>query len=336
MTSPCPIPEASHRAPLGSAPANDDAAPQVLLRAGNVVPFAAAKSGRAAAPPAVQADRADAAADRPPGEPRQRLPWAASLACAIALHAGLAAALLGLWPVQPDELAGAPLILVELAPVPVAPAAMPSAAPPGPERPQAAASASERTPAAEPEKAPEPQKPPEHTASMPETPKAAPAAAEALPEPAKAEQTIAVLPPSKPAEQSQRHERPQTRAQTASAPSAVPHRAQRAAAPAPAASTSDPAAMANWKSQLLARLERSKRYPADAQARGEHGVAQLAFSIDRAGRVHGARIARSSGSRALDRATLELVERAQPLPPPPTEMRANRIAIVVPIRYSIR
>jgi protein TonB len=244
-------------------------------------------------------------------------------------------ALLIYWPVQPEELAGAPLILIELAPVPVAPVAAPSAAPPGPEQPQAAASASEHPPPAEPEKTVEPQKPPEATASISETPKPAPAAADALPQPPQAEQTIAVLPPPKPAQQARHRERPQSRAQIASAPSAVPHRAQRAAAPAPGASAGNPAAMSNWKSQLLARLERSKRYPPDAQARGEHGIAQLAFSVDRAGGVHGAHIARSSGSQALDRATLELVERAQPLPPPPAGTPGNRIAIVVPIRYSM-
>jgi protein TonB len=33
---------------------------------------------------------------------------------------------------------------------------------------------------------------------------------------------------------------------------------------------------------------------------------------------------------------LSLVERAQPLPPPPPEMQGTQIAIVVPIRYNIR
>ena len=73
-----------------------------------------------------------------------------------------------------------------------------------------------------------------------------------------------------------------------------------------------------------------------AQARGEHGVAQLAFSIDRGGGVHHARIAHSSGSSLLDRETLLLLERAQPLPPPPAEASGSQIAIMVPIRYNMR
>jgi protein TonB len=92
----------------------------------------------------------------------------------------------------------------------------------------------------------------------------------------------------------------------------------------------------NWKSLLVAQLERNKRFPAEAQARGEHGVAQLAFSVDRRGGVHNARIVRSSGSSLLDRETLALVQRAQPLPPPPPELAGAQIAIVVPIRYNMR
>jgi len=45
---------------------------------------------------------------------------------------------------------------------------------------------------------------------------------------------------------------------------------------------------------------------------------------------------RSSGSNLLDRETLALVERAQPLPPPPPEVSGSQIAVVVPIRYNAR
>jgi protein TonB len=45
---------------------------------------------------------------------------------------------------------------------------------------------------------------------------------------------------------------------------------------------------------------------------------------------------RSWGSQLLDEATLSLLEHAQPLPPPPPELRGAAIAIVVPIRYNIR
>ncbi len=121
-----------------------------------------------------------------------------------------------------------------------------------------------------------------------------------------------------------------------SAPSAVEQKAERAAAPAAGALSHNSNALPNWKSALVSQLERYKRYPSQAQARGEYGVAQLAFSVDRSGGVHNARIVRSSGSSALDSATLDLVARAQPLPPPPPEIHGAQIPIVVPIRYSVR
>ena len=119
-----------------------------------------------------------------------------------------------------------------------------------------------------------------------------------------------------------------------SAPSTAEQQAERAAAPMPGAASRNSDAVPNWKSQLVAALERHKRYP--SEARGDHGVAQLAFSIDRSGGVHNARIARSSGSSVLDREALALVQRAQPLPPPPPEIPGAQIPIVVPIRYNAR
>jgi protein TonB len=86
----------------------------------------------------------------------------------------------------------------------------------------------------------------------------------------------------------------------------------------------------------MAKLERNKRYPSEAQSRGEQGTAQLTFSVDRGGGVHNARIARSSGSSALDQATLAMVARAAPLPPPPPEITGSQIPISVPIRYNVR
>jgi protein TonB len=157
-----------------------------------------------------------------------------------------------------------------------------------------------------------------------------------LPPEPQAELPITTPLPPRPVEQTKEKPHFPRRASHASAPNPAARRANHVAAPAPGASAHDPNAVPSWKSRLLARLERFKRYPAAARTHGDEGVAQLAFSVDRAGRVHHARILRSSGSRLLDRATLALVERAQPLPPPPPEMRGAQIAIVVPIHYSIR
>ena len=108
-----------------------------------------------------------------------------------------------------------------------------------------------------------------------------------------------------------------------------------AAAPVQAAlSVSDANAVPNWKRLVVGALERNKRYPAAAQG-GEKGTAQLAFSLDRQGKVTVARIAKSSGFAALDRETLELVRRGQPFPAPPAAMAGAQIDLTVLIRFNM-
>ena len=95
-------------------------------------------------------------------------------------------------------------------------------------------------------------------------------------------------------------------------------------------------AIPTWKRQVVGLLERHKRYPEAAQARNQHGAVELAFSLDRRGRVTASRIAKSSGSSALDEATLDLVRRAQPFPAPPPEMTDAELNLSVPILYNMR
>jgi protein TonB len=92
-------------------------------------------------------------------------------------------------------------------------------------------------------------------------------------------------------------------------------------------------AVPTWKRQISVLLERNKRYPAAAERHREVGIAQLAFTIDRQGRVMASRIVKSSGSAALDNETLELVKRAQPFPPPPAEVPGDRVEFNVPIQF---
>ena len=238
------------------------------------------------------------------------LRWGACFALALCIHAVGVTALLEHWTENSDLVANAPIITIDLAPVAVAPDTTPNELPPGPLQTEA-----------EPASEPDPVRPVEKL--------------ELPPEP-KAELPMAVTPPPVPPLKPREEKPKQQHASLPSAPSTAENPAERAAAPAPGASSRNPYAVPNWKSRLVAALERSKRYPTEARAHGEQGVAQLAFSIDRHGRVHNARIAHTSGSELLDSETLALLERAQPLPPPPPELAGAEIAIVVPIRYNIR
>jgi periplasmic protein TonB len=236
----------------------------------------------------------------------EALRWGTSLALALSFHAAGAIALVH-WNDSFDPVANAPVILIELAPVPVAPADTQPELPPGPRQAEAA-------PEAQP---PNPTEKVEIKADLAR------------------EAELPVMSPSA-NEKAKEKKQKQKHASLATAPSTAEQRAERAAATTPGATSHNPHAVPNWKSALVARLERFKRYPAEAQSRGEHGVAQLAFNVDRSGGVHHAHITRSSGSSLLDRETIALAERASPMPSPPPEVAGAQIPIVVPIRYNTR
>jgi periplasmic protein TonB len=90
-----------------------------------------------------------------------------------------------------------------------------------------------------------------------------------------------------------------------------------------------------WLGLLLAHLERFKRYPTEAQQEHHEGIVYLQFSMDRSGHVLSASLQQSSGYQALDQETLDLIQRAQPLPPPPPEVPQAQIDLVVPVQYQL-
>jgi protein TonB len=234
----------------------------------------------------------------------ESLLWGACFTLAVCIHGAGAAALLAKWSESADPGASSPVVMIDLAPVAAAPEVIPTDMPPD----QVASRAEE------PQVEPEPEKPIEKVELPP-------------PEEPKPE---VVLPPPPPKKVEKPKEKPKKKS-VAAAPAAAPQRADRAAAPMPGGSRES---NASWRSQLVARLERYKRYP--SEARGDAGVAQVAFRVDRSGGVHGVRIARSSGSSLLDRETLALVDRAQPMPTPPSDISDSELSVIAPVRYNAR
>lgn len=111
---------------------------------------------------------------------------------------------------------------------------------------------------------------------------------------------------------------------------------EKSAAPAPGPSAQQLAAKASWEGALLAHLGKYKKYPPAAQSRGKEGLNRLRFVVDAEGKVLSYELVGRSGNADLDRATLEMIRRAQPLPKPPADMLTNgSIEIVAPFVYSI-
>ncbi len=88
-----------------------------------------------------------------------------------------------------------------------------------------------------------------------------------------------------------------------------------------------------WKDLLRHHLDRYKQYPADAQREGQQGTPYVFFTVCRDGRVLAAHIVRTSGFESLDRAGIDLVRRAEPLPAFPQVLPGDTVSLVVPVEF---
>ena len=122
--------------------------------------------------------------------------------------------------------------------------------------------------------------------------------------------------------------------------SASPRAASRSAeppAPAPGAAPEPPSAsLPTWKGLLLRHLERHKRYPSEAQRARQEGVVYVRFTMSRDGRVLAARIERATGVVSLDQEGLDLLQRAQPLPPLPSDQPGESLELLVPVQFYLK
>jgi periplasmic protein TonB len=230
----------------------------------------------------------------------RRIDAARSVACgAIVLIAhGLGVlALLSRFEATSDFEAGAPVVMLELPEVAAAPALPPNDLAPGPPQPE-----TERTPPREEEI-----------------------------KPRETEAEVALPTPEPPERQPPEDERPATATPSAQIPPSL------AAPPTAGAAVQKLRVDAfRWQTALAAHIERFKRYPAKARSSGEEGIATVAFTIDRQGRLLTSHIVKSSGSPMLDEETLAMLARAQPMPAPPGDIPDNKLSFIVPVRFNIK
>ena len=281
-----------------------------------------------------------------------RVVWTVCGLLAVAAHVAVGFWLLPSREVQTPE--PPPAILIDLTQPAPEPTEVPSPAPeppkPEPVKPQPL---QPEPPKPEPAKPPpEPVKPPDPPPPEPTPPEPAPLEPEAPPvtppevllprakprpperprppQPPKDIRRPLTPPPPPP---------PPTPAPVASLPAPPPPPAA-AAPPRPAApaapSAASLAAQKSWQGEILGRLARFKRYPAEARSAREQGTAVLRFTVDAQGNVTASKIEKTSGSALLDEEVLALLRRAAPLPAPPPEMGQSRIELLVPIDFHLR
>lgn len=287
-------------------------------------------------------------APRGPGGGRSAALWLTAAAVAIAAHGSVV-----LWTMRAPPIvsapAGAPAVMIDLAPPPSAPEAADMA--PGDamtDEPEILETVQEEIP----EQTPPDMSLPEADVAPPEPPSPLTAPPALLPEvalPAPTDQPLARPRELKPVETPpeptpdpkpvRKTEKPKTEAPPEKE---APRQAQTRAASTAPSTTNRPssaggggggAAVANWQSRVMAQLERRKRYPSQARSRKEEGTATVRFSIDDAGNVTSSKLVRSSGSALLDEEAVALPRRASPLPPPPPGVARS---ITAPIHFNVR
>ena len=247
--------------------------------------------------------------------------WIVAAIVAVGLHAGGAA--LALTHLQNDDLdedLGAPAIEIGLEMM--APKAEPTELPPGPD-----SEASVASPALAEQKA---------EVKETELPKDTPTEAK------EADRVVTENDTKTPVEEETKVAAVQTNASqesVASEATAMPtadavKEGPRSVAPAQGLGETARRIRATWQKELIAHLDRHKRYPSQRQ----HKAAEIlvGFVLDRFGHVLSANIVKGSGDSAFDEAALAMVRRSDPVPQPPPVVADEGLNFTLPVLFRVK
>ncbi len=98
----------------------------------------------------------------------------------------------------------------------------------------------------------------------------------------------------------------------------------------------DDSSVDEYLSKLTRHLARYHEYPRRARRLGQEGTPVVIFEFDRNGRLLDTRLRDSSSHELLDRAALQLLKDASPLPEVPAEMKGQSFTYALPVGYKLR
>jgi protein TonB len=114
-----------------------------------------------------------------------------------------------------------------------------------------------------------------------------------------------------------------------------------AQAPTPPARTSldslpgSPDDVRKYIAAVMRHLHRHKKYPRELKRAKIEGTVLVQFTIDHDGHLIASDVKQGSGHAELDRAAMEMLSRADPLPAIPDFMSRDELALAIPVEYSL-
>ncbi len=91
---------------------------------------------------------------------------------------------------------------------------------------------------------------------------------------------------------------------------------------------------ATWQKELIAHLDKHKRYPAERQQKTAEII--VSFVLDRTGHVLSTSIAKGSGDTAFDEAALAMIKRSDPVPQPPPLVADEGLNFTLPVIFRVK
>jgi periplasmic protein TonB len=91
---------------------------------------------------------------------------------------------------------------------------------------------------------------------------------------------------------------------------------------------------ATWQKELAVHLDKYKRYPSDRPPQSAEIV--IRFVLDRTGHVVSASVVKSAGDSAFDDAALDMMRRADPVPPPPPLVADEGLSFSMPVIFRVK
>jgi periplasmic protein TonB len=109
--------------------------------------------------------------------------------------------------------------------------------------------------------------------------------------------------------------------------------APRSVAPVLGTGKSTQRARATWHMELVAHLDKHKRYPTDRSLKAAELLVEL--ELDRMGHVVKAHILKGSGDPSFDQAALAMMQRADPVPAPPPLVADEGLTFTLPVVFRV-